>query len=60
MDWCLTDPSLIMTLGRDNKVCVWNYKLPENENMVFERNVNDVGKEIKWSPKLPGIYSIST
>jgi protein transport protein SEC31 len=25
MDWCDSDPELILTAGRDNKVICWNY-----------------------------------
>lgn len=58
MDWCLTDSSLIATLGRDNKVCFWNYKSTEN-NLVDEKSLHEPGNKLKWSPRLPAVYSVT-
>jgi len=60
MDWCLTDPSLIVTMGRDNKLTFWNYKSAENDHIVSEKSLAEAGIQVKMSPRLPAIYSVST
>jgi protein transport protein SEC31 len=57
MDWCLTDSSLISTLGRDNRICFWNYKA--EDSLVGERHVNEPSTKIKFSPRLPAVYSVT-
>eukprot|EP00331_Platyophrya_macrostoma_P030170 CAMPEP_0176439328 /NCGR_PEP_ID=MMETSP0127-20121128/19875_1 /TAXON_ID=938130 /ORGANISM="Platyophrya macrostoma, Strain WH" /LENGTH=1227 /DNA_ID=CAMNT_0017823571 /DNA_START=210 /DNA_END=3893 /DNA_ORIENTATION=- len=56
LDWCLRDPSLIMTAGRDNRVYFHNYKTGE---LILDNPLNSEISSVKWSPKLPGIYSVS-
>ena len=58
LDWSVTDPSLIVTVGRDNKACIWNYKLSQ-DNLVSEFNLDEAPSQAKWSPRQPEIYSIS-
>ena len=58
LDWSITDPSLIVTVGRDNKACIWNYKLSQ-DNLVSEFNLNEAPTQVKWSPRQPEIYSVS-
>lgn len=58
LDWSITDPSLIVTVGRDNKACIWNYKL-SSDNLVSEFNLNEPASQVKWSPRQPEIYSVS-
>ena len=57
IDWCISDPSLILTGGRDNKICFWNYKTGE---MVGENIIDYDFSQVIWSPKLPAIYSVSS
>ena len=56
MDWYSRDPSLIMTAGRDNKTYLWNYKTGE---LLHENQLDSEVSSMKWSSKLPGIYSLS-
>lgn len=58
LDWSVTDPSLIVTVGRDNKACIWNYKL-SSDNLVSEFTLDEPASQVKWSPKQPEIYSVS-
>jgi protein transport protein SEC31 len=58
LDWSVTDPSLIVTVGRDNKACIWNYKL-SSDNLVSEFSLDEPASQVKWSPKQPEIYSVS-
>jgi len=59
LDWSVTDPSLIVTVGRDNKACIWNYKL-SSDNLVSEFTLDEPASQVKWSPKQPEIYSVSS
>ena len=59
LDWSVTDTSSIITLGRDNKVCLWNYKLASN-NLVSEFSLNEPCTQVKWSPRQADIYSVTT
>lgn len=58
MDWCDTDPELILTAGRDNKIICWNYirEDPLLSETALDRNI----LEVRWSKKLPSIYSVCT
>jgi len=59
LDWCLTDPALIVTVGRDNKTCVWNYKLQDN-SLASEFSLEEPVTSVQWSPRDPEIYSITS
>ena len=57
VNWCTNDPSLILTGGRDDKIVCWNYKTGELvSEMITGENVSNV----KWSPKLPSIFSVTS
>jgi len=56
LDWCITDSSLIITTGRDNKVCVWNVKNSDSP-LVSEFNIDETASDVQWSPRQPEIYS---
>jgi WD40 repeat protein len=58
MDWCDSDTELILTSGRDNKVICWNYV--RDHQIVSEMQLNEEILEMKWSKKLPSIFSVST
>lgn len=58
LDWCLTDPALIITLGRDNKTCIWNYK--QGDSLVSESAVDEPGSSVQWSTRQPEIYSVTS
>ena len=58
MDWCETDPELILTASRDRKVVCWNYS--NEEEPLSQATVESVPMSVKWSRKLPSIYSVST
>lgn len=58
MDWCETDPELILTASRDRKVVCWNYS--QEEEPLSQATVDSVPMSVKWSRKLPSIYSVST
>ena len=59
LDWCLTDPALIVTVGRDNKTCIWNYKMPDN-SLASEFALDESCSSVQWSPKEPEIYSVTS
>lgn len=60
LDWCTADPSLIITLGRDNKVCVWNYKVGGSSNLISETLLDEPSSNVLWSPRQSDIYSITS
>ena len=60
LDWCITDPSLIITVGRDDKVCVWDYKAENSNNLVSETLLEEPCSSVLWSPRQPEIYSITS
>ena len=57
MDWCDSDPELILASSKDNKVICWNYV---REQPVSEMTLKEQVIDIKWSKKLPAIYFVST
>lgn len=57
VNWCTNDPSLILTGGKDEKILCWNYKTGE---LVSEMNNGENANNVKWSPKLPSIYSVTS
>lgn len=57
MDWCDSDPELILASSKDNKVICWNYK---REQPVIETTLSEPIYDIKWSKKLPSIYYVAT
>lgn len=59
LDWCVTDPSLIITTGRDNRVCVWNVKTSESP-LVAEHTLEETCSDVQWSPRQPEIFSATT
>jgi protein transport protein SEC31 len=59
MDWCETDPELILTASRDRKVVCWNYSQEEDEPLS-QAVLESQPLSVKWSRKLPSIYSVST
>lgn len=59
MDWCETDPELILTASRDRKVVCWNYSQEEDEPLS-QAVLEAQPLSVKWSRKLPSIYSVST
>lgn len=58
MDWCETDPELILTASQDKKVVCWNYT--QEEEPLSETNLESKAFSVKWSKKLPSIYSVCT
>ena len=57
MDWCETDPELILTGGGDKKTLCWNYTQPYSDpvcQMQSEYNIS----QLKWSKRLPSIFSM--
>lgn len=58
MDWCETDPDLILTAGRDKKVVCWNYT--QEEVPIMDSDLNADIFDVKWSKKLPSIYAVCT
>jgi len=58
MDWCETDQELILAASRDNKVVCWNYT--QEEEPLSETVLSAPAFDVKWSKKLPSIYSVST
>lgn len=58
MDWCETDPELILTASRDRKVVCWNYS--QEEVPLSQTSLDSQTLSVKWSKKLPSIYSVST
>lgn len=58
MDWCETDPELILTASRDKKVVCWNYT--QEEEPLSETALESKAFSVKWSKKLPSIYSVCT
>jgi WD40 repeat protein len=57
MDWSDNDSELILASSKDNKIICWNYV---REQPVSEMTLNEPILDVKWSKKLPSIYSIST
>jgi protein transport protein SEC31 len=57
MEWCETDPDLIMTGGRDNRVVCWNYT--QEEGPISAYDLDNPVFDIKWSKKLKSIYALS-
>lgn len=58
MDWCDSDPELILTSGRDNKIICWNYV--RDQQIVTEVQLKEPVVDVKWSKKLPSIFSVTT
>ena len=58
MDWCETDPELILTASRDRKIACWNYT--QEEEPLSQSTLESQTVSVKWSKKLPSIYSVST
>lgn len=58
LDWCETEPDLILTGGRDKQILCWDYN--QDEDPITSRRVNSEIYDIKWSRKLPSIYSVVT
>lgn len=58
MDWCDSDPELILTSSRDNKIVCWNYM--RDQQIVTEVQLQEPIVDLKWSKKLPSIFSVST
>lgn len=56
VNWCTNDASLILTGGRDDKIICWNYKTSE---IVSETTNGENICNVKWSPKLPSIFSVT-
>ena len=56
LDWCETDPDLILTGGRDKQILCWDYN--QDEEPLSSRKVSSEIYDIKWSRKLPSIYSV--
>jgi WD40 repeat protein len=56
MQWSETEPELILTAGRDNKVVCWNYT--QDDAPIFSQDVNQPIYDLKWSKKLKSIYSL--
>lgn len=56
VNWCTNDPSLILTGGRDDKIVCWNYK---NGERISEMKTDENVKNVKWSPKLQSIFSVT-
>lgn len=57
MDWCETDPELILSASRDNRLACWNYR--QEENPLSQTTTDSTIFEVKWSKKLPSIYAVS-
>jgi WD40 repeat protein len=57
MDWCETDPELILTASRDNRISCWNYT--QEEAPLSESTIDGGIFTLKWSKKLPSIYAVS-
>jgi protein transport protein SEC31 len=57
MDWCETDPELILSASRDNKLACWNYT--QEEAPLSENTIENGVFTVKWSKKLPSIYAVS-
>lgn len=55
IDWSLSDPSLILSCGNDEKLVLWNYK---TQQVIKEFSIGENPKCAQWSPKLPSIISI--
>jgi len=49
--WCLSDPSLVVSSGKDNRTVVTNFKTGEQ---VLEFPTQSQYKKIKWSNNLHG------
>jgi protein transport protein SEC31 len=49
--WCLSDPSLVVSSGKDNRTVVTNFKTGEQ---VLEFPTQGLNKNIKWSNNLHG------
>lgn len=58
MDWCETDPELILTASKDKKLACWNYT--QEEEPLSHSVLTEQAIGVKWSRKLPSIYSVST
>lgn len=58
IDWCDTDPDLLLTSSRDGKIICWDYK--QDEEPLSTRKLNTEVFDMKWSKKLPSIYSVIT
>ncbi len=58
VEWCLTDPTLLLSGGRDNKINVWNYETNESVNSIqFDKQKSEI-ISINWG-RLPGIFSVT-
>jgi WD40 repeat protein len=58
VEWCLTDPTLVLSGGRDNKVIVWNYETNESvKSIQFDKQKSQI-ISIAWG-NLPGIFSVT-
>lgn len=57
MQWCETDPDLILTAGRDNKIVCWNYT--QEDAPISTQQLNQPVFDLKWSKKLRSIYSLA-
>lgn len=53
--WCPDDPSLLVSVGRDNKTICWN---PETSEILQELPSN-WNFDVQWSPSLTGVLSVS-
>ena len=58
MDWCQTDPELILTTSKDKKLACWNYT--QEQEPLSHSVLSEQALGVKWSRKLPSIYSVST
>jgi protein transport protein SEC31 len=54
LDWCPSDPSVLLTVGEDARMASWN---PSTGAFLYEYQTSNVAFDIQWSPKLPNIIS---
>ena len=59
MDWCETDPELILTGGHDSRTLCWNYTQPDADPISQVQTKSPIF-EVKWSKRLPSIFSITS
>ena len=68
LEWCIDDPDILMSVGRDRQIICWNMSAHNNSSrvdssseVIYEWQLDqDLINEARFCPKHPGLVSVSS